>query len=402
MEMLKTIHLVGMGLGLDYITPAIARLIASADVLAGSPRWLDLYPDHSGRRLPLAGTLSDWLEKVTVAAVNERVVILASGDPNFFGIADRLVKRVGQENVRIYPNVTVIQAAFARLKESWAGIKVISLHGRSEDILFQAISNTDRLAVYTDPVNTPARIAELLIGRGQNGWRMCVLEDLGSPDSRISFSRLSDMIGKEFSPLNLVVLWKKEATSPLTLGTPEEDFIHEAGLITKTEVRAVALAKLSLGPNQTLWDLGAGCGSVGLAASLLMPGGRIIAVERVPERIAMIKANQARFGVAGLSVVQGEMPQVLTTLPAPDRVFIGGGGPILSEIVYYSAQRLSAGGVIVVNAVKLDSLESARDAMWDLALDTTQVQISRETQIGDGYYLKAHNPVWLVTGRKGI
>ncbi|MEW6266900.1 MAG: precorrin-6y C5,15-methyltransferase (decarboxylating) subunit CbiE [Thermodesulfobacteriota bacterium] len=400
--MLKTIHVIGLGLGRDDLKPAALRLVEAADVLAGGRRQLEAFPEHAGRKIFLAGNLSEWLDRVAEAAAGGRVVVLASGDPNFYGVASRLIEHVGPENVRLHPNVTLVQAAFARLKETWVGVTVISLHGRDEEALLAAARMNDRLAVYTDPVNTPARIARLLLERGQTAWRMCVLEDLGGPNSRISYFRLHEVTAQEFSPLNLVVLWRKDQTAPLVLGTPDEEFVHEGGLITKAEIRAVALARLGLGPNQTLWDLGAGCGSVGIEATLLLPGGRVIAVEREPERVRQIEANRTRFGVANLAIIQGEMPEALSGLPGPDRVFVGGGGPALEEIIRTAAERLNPGGVLVTAAVKMGSLETAKKALAAAGLktDLIQVQVSRGAALAGDDFLKALNPVWLVRGVK--
>ena len=159
-------------------------------------------------------------------------------------------------------------------------------------------------------------------------YRMCVLENLGEKDQRFTWLSPAEAEKEIFSSLNMVVLLgkPKESLANLHLGLPEAALEHEAGLITKLEVRAVVLAKLQLLPGQVLWDVGAGCGSVGLEASLLLPGGRIIAVEQQPERAGQIMANKSRFGVSNLEVISGSAPGCLEALPRPDRVFIGGGG----------------------------------------------------------------------------
>lgn len=401
-EMLKTIHVVGMGMGPGDLGPSGQRIVDAAEVLAGGRRQLDWFPDHPAEKLALSANLTEWLDALVREARDKRVVVLSSGDPNFFGVADRVTERAGVENVRIHPNVTTVQSAFARLKEPWDGVAVVSLHGRNEEALYSAVQENDRVAVFTDPVHTPDRIARLLLDRGQSGWRMAVFENLGRADARVGFHRLHEAAELEFSQLNLVALWRKGETAPLALGMPDEAFEHEAGLITKTEVRAVALARLNLAPGLTLWDLGAGCGSVGIEASLLLRGGRVVAVERRPERLAQIVANRTRFGVATLEVVEGDLPDGLAGLPVPDRIFIGGGGVRLGEIVRESGRRLTPGGVMVISAVRLDSVAAARDALVGPGYETdvTQVQISRGKPLAGDEYLKALNPVWLITGKK--
>ena len=184
------------------------------------------------------------------------------------------------------------------------------------------------------------------------------------------------------------------------LGLPEEALAHQGGLITKTEVRAVALAALQLLPGLTLWDVGAGCGSVGLEASLLLPGGRIIAVEQDRERAAQIRANADKFGVRHLEVVCGRAPECLASLPDPQRVFIGGGGPDLAEILQTVLGRLGRGGRVVLTAALLETLETARSVLaqagWEV--EVTQLQVSRSRPLAGSIFMQALNPVWIVTG----
>jgi precorrin-6Y C5,15-methyltransferase (decarboxylating) len=399
---MKTIHVLGLGLGPQDLTTAGQRLIQRSEALAGGARLLGLFPEHPGPKLVLTKKVDQWLEEVAQTAQERRVTVLASGDPGFYGVAARLVDRFGPERVVIHPNVSTVQAAFARLKQPWQDAAFVSLHGRSEDNLWRALASSPRVAVFTDAHNTPGRIARLLLERGQEHWSICVLEDLGSARERIGEYTLDQAAGQDFSPLNLVVLKRLAQPKVLLLGAPEAAYQHQAGLITKPEARAVALAKLALKPGQTLWDLGAGSGSLGLEASLLVQGGRIVAVEREPDRVRDIKANRKAYGVANLEVVRADLPRGLEALPDPDRVFVGGGGRDLEAIIEAAARRLPQGGVLVVSLVRLEALEGVMGAMKEMGLqaEATLLQVSRGRPLGDGNYLKALNPVWLIRGRK--
>lgn len=396
------IQVIGVGMGLDDLPAKSLRAIEQAQVLAGGRRLLDMFPQHLGQRLVLEGRLEPWLRELARLAQDQRVAVLASGDPGFFGIAQRLLQHLGPEALVMHPNVTSVQAAFARLKEPWQEAAVVSLHGRGLATLPPALAGRERVAVFTDPTNTPAAVARLLLERGQDCWRMWVLEDMGGPDERLGQYSLEQAAAAQFAPLNLVVLGRQAGPALLRLGLPEEAYQHQAGLITKAEVRAVVLSKLELGPGLTLWDLGAGCGSLGLEASLLLAGGSIVAVERDPDRVAMIEANRRRLGVANLEVVRAELPQGLQDLADPDRVFIGGGGAALGDIINSALGRLRPSGVLVVAAVRLEALEDARAALAQagLAAEVTQVQISRGAPLGGGSFLKALNPVWLIKGSR--
>ena len=365
---MQPIYVIGMGLGPEDITPAMAEIIAKAQVLAGGRRLLDWFAAHKAERLKLSGDIGAWLEDVAKAANTKQVVVLASGDPGFFGVAGAVVKRLGRDNVIVMPNISAVQAACARLGLQWGQAAHVSLHASAQKglgALWRAMAFYDLVSVYTRPGLDPADIAAILNERGLGGWRMNVLEDLGSADERIGVYEPGQAADMDFSALSVVLLERTGRPAKFHLGMPEEAYEHENSLITKAEVRAVALAKLEPEPGLTLWDLGAGSGSLGLEASLLLPGGRVVAVEQNPGRVEMIKTNRARFGVGMLEVVQGAAPEALAELPLPDRVFIGGGGKDLAAIIRAAAEVLSPGGVIVVSAVLLQSLEAAHTALAD-------------------------------------
>jgi precorrin-6Y C5,15-methyltransferase (decarboxylating) len=250
-----------------------------------------------------------------------------------------------------------------------------------------------------------------LLERSRGAARLCILEDLGQETERVTRLSPEEAKDREFSPLNMVVIFPEVGAAPfdaalqppgtarLHLGLPEAAFAHQRGLITKAEVRAVVLAKLELHPGLVLWDVGAGCGSVGLEASLLLPGGRIIAVEQDRERAAQIQANREKFGVGNLEVVSGHAPKCLADLPDPQRVFIGGGGRDLEGILKMVLSRLDRDGKMVLTATLLETLEAARRVLPETGWRTEviQLQVSRSQPLGGGIFMQALNPVWIVT-----
>ncbi len=407
---MNTVHVVGLGMSPADLTPGAWELIWEAQVLVGGRRLLGYFPDHPAVKITLGKDPEAVLKQLPELAAAKRVVVLASGDPNFYGVAPLVVKILGADRVAIYPNVTAVQAACARLKISWQDAAIISLHGRGLGPLAAALGRAEKLIIYTDPEHTPAAIATFLLQQGNATARLWVLEDLGQPTERITRLIPEEARGREFSPLNLVVVLEEFAGFPegqprpgaLHLGLPEDALAHEAGLITKSEVRAVVLAKLQLGPGQVLWDLGAGCGSVSLEASLLLPGGQICAVERDPGRAAQIRANRAKFGVPNLEVVEGCAPECLATLPRPQRVFVGGGGGKLRDILKEAMARLAPGGLVVLSATLLETLESARQTLTTAGwpYEVVHLQVSRSRSLGEGAYLQALNPVWIISGWK--
>jgi precorrin-6Y C5,15-methyltransferase (decarboxylating) len=403
----RCIDVVGMGLGVDDLTSHHRRIIEQADVLIGGRRLLALFSDTPAEKKAIGKVLDEIITYIRHRMARKSIVVLASGDPLFFGIGTRLVEAFGPERVTIHPNVSSVAAAFARIKEPWNGVRIISLHGRkNQGELLRALAEEDRIAVLTDPEHGPAWLARLILDRLGSGFRMAVMEALGAPAERHGWYRLEQAATGKFAEPNLVIL-KRE--SPATaahrrpvLGTPDEWFEHDRGLITKSEVRAVALAKLRLEEGQVFWDLGAGSGSVAVESSLLIGKGRIVAIEKDPRRVEQIRANARRFRVRNLSVVHAVLPAGLARLPKPDRIFIGGGGKELPSIIAVAVRRLKPDGIVVINTVLMQSVHDASAALRRLgfATEMVQVQIHRSAPMPWSERLEALNPVWIITGSR--
>ena len=400
------LHLIGISPDLQCLPPAAAALIEEADVLAAGDRLLGLFSKEV--KIPLSLPLQGWLEELKAwQSKGKKVVVLASGDPNYYGLARRLLTVIEPDLVTIIPAPTVVQEAFARLKTSWERTETVSLHGREPQTAFwSALFRAGRgcgsgyLAVYTDPDNTPAAIARRLADRGFANWRLIVFENLGARDEHCAALTLSEAESLTFSPLNLVILECLKRPARISPGLPESEFVHEAGLITKREVRAAALGLLDLQPHHTLWDLGAGCGSVSIEAASLITHGSVWAVEKAPRRLEQIAANRAFFGAAQVEVVADDSLSAMNRLPPPDRVFIGGGGGSLPEIIREVRMRLGPDGLILINALSLASLNLATTAISGegLELSITQLQAARSEPLGGSLFLKPLNQVWLVKG----
>lgn len=396
------VQVVGLGMSPADLTPKALEIIREAQVLVGGRRLLGYFPEHPAQKIVLGKDPESTLGQIPSLAADQRVVVLASGDPLYYGVGPLVVKVLGPEQVIVHPNITAVQAACARLQMDWQDAQIISLHGRGWEPLEKALERAEKLIIYTDPEHHPGAVARLLLGRGQGAARMCVLEDLGQETERLTWLSPEEAKDREFSPLNVVVILTTPAPRAprLHLGLPEEALDHEQGLITKAEVRAVVLAKMELSPGLVLWDLGAGCGSVGLEASLLIPGGKIIAIEQNPDRAGQVRANAAKFGVSQLEVVCGQAPGCLADLPTPHRVFIGGGGQNVAGILQAAITLLAPGGRLVLTATLLETLETARAVLgaagWQM--EVVQLQVSRSRPLGGGAFMQALNPVWIVTG----
>jgi precorrin-6Y C5,15-methyltransferase (decarboxylating) len=378
--------------GLDgaALPPGAAQALATAQVVVGAPHQL------AAVAVPTKATVLGpaALDELPPAACT---VVLASGDPGFFGIVRALRER-GLRPV-VLPARSSVARAFALLGRSWDDVAVVSAHGRSLRSALNVCRARPAVAVLTGPEAGAVEIAAGLVG-----WHRSVFvaEDLGSP-----YERVRRFDGQVSDP-HLVLCLADEHAVPargwIAGGEPvppaagwaldEAQFSHRAGMITKSEIRALALARLAPGPGRLVWDLGAGSGSVGIECARL--GAAVVAVERDPAQCTRLVANAYAHGV-DIRLIEGAAPAALDRLPEPDAVFVGGGGP---DVVRAAAQASSR---IVVALAALDRVAPCRAALRESGHQVEGVQLaaSRFVELPNGTVrLAATNPVLLLWGRR--
>jgi precorrin-6Y C5,15-methyltransferase (decarboxylating) len=405
--------LAGVGMARSDIPAQTERWIDHAEILVGGERVLDWFPEHPGKRIPFQATMDPSLDEATALSANNRVLVLASGDPLFFGVGRRLVRRLGRERILVFPNINSVQALFARIAEPWEDVRSLSLHGRSGSDWLQEVSAGHKVALFTDPQHTPAWIAQQVADAGIVECRLMVGENLGRPDEMVRVLTVAEASRITFAPLNVVAILpgaanasepegaassQDEPAAPV-LGLDDNAFAHQAGLITKKEVRAVVLASLQLRPGLVLWDVGAGSGSVAVEAARLTKLGQVVAMEKDPDRFRQLLENIGQFGNGAILPVSGQAPQALRGLSDPDRVFIGGSGGELPAILAEVARRLRPQGRVVQTAVTLETLAEIQ-AFWrrqPFEVNIIQLQVNRSVPVGDALRLEALNPVFIVT-----
>ncbi|HCC54675.1 MAG TPA: bifunctional cobalt-precorrin-7 (C(5))-methyltransferase/cobalt-precorrin-6B (C(15))-methyltransferase [Desulfobulbaceae bacterium] len=399
-----------IGVGSKGLTAEQAGMLAQCGLIVGDSRHLALVQGMSGKKSPIS-PLAPALEKIRLALATGDVGVLASGDPLFFGIGRCLLKEFEKEQMVILPALSTMQEACARFHLPWDDMALVSLHGRKALHVPGLLLGREKTFAFTDRHNTPDRLARQLVDYLKlietddllAHCRMHVAENLGTVAERLFSRTLPEAAGQDFAELNVLIVTRPRlaAEDLPVFGISEAEIAHSRGLITKNEVRAVTLHALRLPSTGVLWDLGAGSGSISVAAARMRPGLTVFAVDQQDEAMANIKKNIRQFGGYNIIPIQGGAPEILDSLPNPDRVFVGGSGGALAEIIGQAARRLHSGGRLVVNGVTEKTVAEAPQCMaaHGLQVEMTRMQIERTTY-PETVPGKVLNPITVMTGRK--
>lgn len=392
------ISVVGLSGG-EPVGKSALRALENADLVVGGLRHLD-FLRPTCRSLAIKGDLLEILDEID--SESGSVCVVSSGDPGFFGMVRSLAERFGPTRLDVYPAPSSVSLAFARLGLAWDDAVVVSAHGRSLEDGVAILANVQKGAVFTSPTNPPEAIGKALIdlihGRmhSRDFPKAVVCSRLDEPDESITYCTLDELAQGPWDPLSVVIILGEQLVSPtsvLAWGLPTERFAYRDGMITKSEVRAVALGKLELPTSGVLWDVGAGSGSVAIECAALCPGLRVIAIERCAEDASRIELNASAHGV-NVEVVLGEAPGALEGIADPDRVFVGGGG---IEVLDAVVGRLKPGGRVVATYASVDRALLAYRRLGSMV----EVGVSKAESIGDGVRLVANNPVLIAWGPSG-
>ena len=392
-------------IGLDGrpLSREAAGLLEEAAIVAGGRRHLEDLAVEPERATPLEGNLSAALARIE--ADNGPVVVLASGDPGFFGITRLLGERFGTTNLRVLPAVSSVALAFARAGLSWDDAVTVSAHGREPRRAVNVCRSHPKVAVLTSPDFGPAELAGALDGLGRT---FIVAERLGGPDERVFCGDAGSVVGMGWDDPNVVIVMDEERASGKgwisssregagRWALPEDEFEHRSGMITKRPTRALALSRLGPGPGDLVWDVGAGSGSVAIECARL--GAAAVAVERDPESCARIRRNAERHA-AYVEVVEGDAPEALRDLPEPDAVFVGGTGGAFEEIVKLCAVR--ARRSVVLTLIGLERVVPAGKVLENcgLEVETTFLQTSSVRGIASMHRIVPEGAAFLVCGSR--
>lgn len=409
---MRKVTIIGAGPGNpDLLSRAALDAIDIADVVIGAHRALvgiDVPPDVV--RCELVKT-ADIVAALTDAASWQRAVVVMTGDVGLFSGARRLVEALSGDarvDVRIIPGISSASYLAARLARPWQDWRFASAHGVACDIVAEA-ERTGELFLVTSGGEDPSRLSGELVQAGFGDARVTVAERLSYPDERITCATASEIAGQTFDDLNVMLIeFAGGAGSPAnsrwpyaSSGIPDELFIRGDVPMTKQEVRAVALAKLRLTATDTVWDVGAGTGSVSIEAALVARAGSVWSVERNVAGVQLIRENADAFGCGNVHAVPGVAPDALAKLPVPDAVFVGGSAGELPSIVEAALEKNSQVR-LCVPCVTVETLTEACALLSGSrfkGFEACQVSAARAEAVGSHHLMKAQNPVFLVSAR---
>ncbi|AFL73658.1 bifunctional cobalt-precorrin-7 (C(5))-methyltransferase/cobalt-precorrin-6B (C(15))-methyltransferase [Thiocystis violascens] len=395
--------IVGIGEdGLPGLGEEARRAVAEATVLFGGERHLALVPERAGQRRQTWPSPFGAAYDQLLALRGSPVCVLASGDPMFYGIGGSLAERIAPDEMRILPAPASVSLAAARMGWPVQETRIVPAHGRPLERVNLYLTDGARLLVLSADAHTPAQLATLLDARGFGDSRLSVFERLGGPAERRLDGLAADWTHPPGAALNLIAVACRAGPDALPwsrrCGLPDDAYAHD-GQLTKRDIRAATLARLAPLPGERLWDVGAGCGSIGIEWMRAERGCRAIAIESDASRRALIERNRTRLGVPELDLVAGRAPEALEGLASPDAVFIGGGLTV-AGVADRCWQALKPGGRLVANAVTVQSEAFLVGLRARIGGDLTRIAIAHASPLGrfDGW--RPAMPVTLLTAVK--
>ncbi|WP_394154286.1 precorrin-6y C5,15-methyltransferase (decarboxylating) subunit CbiE [Vibrio maritimus] len=390
--------------GCVSLSSKAVNAVSQARVVAGHPRHLAWFPQFKGLFLDMTDGFSSWLLQVIEESAEGGVVVLASGDPLFFGIGTTLLKQLPKQELAFIPSHSSPQLAFSRLGISWPRAQYLSLHGRELIGIVSQMQSAELYVLLTDGTNTPQRIASHLVEFHQLQWKLSVCEQLGSVEERITSFSVEELANcqHDFDSLNIIVA---ERLVDIRWGghgqfASDHSFAKRTpknGLITKESIRNLAITQLKVQAEDVVWDIGAGSGSIAIEAAKFAVEGMVYAVECNAECFDVIDANRRSHATDNVQLIKHKAPAGLTELPPPNAVFIGGSRGQMNDILELCWERLHSHGRMVVSAVTFDTASEVYQWLRtnSVDFDVQLINISHLQPLAHYHRYQAENPIHL-------
>ena len=391
---MKEINIIGMGMSEKTLTREALDLISEADILIGAKRLTNEFAHM--KKPSFNAYLSNDILEIIEKTDSEKIAILVSGDVGFYSAAEKLVDVLKDYNPNLISGISSVSYFFAKCSLPWKDANLISCHGLDTNIVSSVRRNRYTFAL------TGKNIPELqneLIKYGFGDLKVWIGENLGSNEESVQESIISDLGGKEFSSLTVLIIENPDFDSRIRTGIPDEEFIRGKVPMTKSEVRAVCLSKLSLSSSDIAYDIGCGTGSVTIEMAFSAYDGKVYAFDKNEEAISLLEQNCQKFHLDNVEAICGLAPECLKDLPVPDVAFIGGSSGNMDEIVSY-LYGINSKIKLVITAVTLENAMAALDSLKNIGIksDIVQVAVSKGRGIGELHMLIAQNPIFIISG----
>lgn len=375
------LHIIGMGdNGVESLTPTARAVLDGAQVIVGAERHHALTEALDVQRLSWPSpfsALTQTLEKLR----GKQVVVLATGDPLWYSVGVNLAQNFDPKDVVFHPQVSAFQLAAARMGWGLSGVETLTIHGRAPEVILPSLAPHQKLILLTAGAQCPGAVADLLKARGYGASKMTVLAHMGGVDEA-RFEGTADQwshVVPEFHSLAIDCILDAGAAPLPRFGLPDEVFVSD-GTMTKRDIRALTVAKLMPMRDALLWDIGCGSGSVAIEWMRSAQDAKAIGIERRQDRRAMALENAITLGAPTLKIINDDVPNALSDLPAPDAVFIGGG---LSHDTFEAAwAALKLHGRLVANAVTLEGEAVLLALFAKHGGDLSRIALSRAEPVG--------------------
>ena len=410
---MEKVYIVGIGDdGVAGLSQTARSVLDQAELLIGSSQALAGLPESGVERFVVRDDFEQVVDLIN-GQPDKRIVFMVTGDPLFYGTTRLLYEKIGKERFEILPHVSIMQLAFARVKENWDEAFLADLASKPVSQIADRIRSAEKVGLFTSNESTPSMIAKTLIAQGLDYFNAFVCENLASPYEKVTRAELADLVDQEFGPLNVMILVRKQgavarpaAGNEFRLfGNADASFQQskpKKGLLTPSEIRAVALAELNLRSDSVVWDVGAGSGSLSVEAAQIASNGQVFAIEMDVDDVSMIQENAKRFGTVNLKPILGKAPEAWSDIPDPDAIFLGGTGRALSELVQLAWERLKSGGTLVANMSSIENLNEVRGYLQKTSAEPNvwMMQFSRGNPQMESLRFESINPTFLVSAVK--
>lgn len=409
----KEIALIGIGMGnRETLTIEACETMKETQLLIGASRMIDSVPEEfkKGKAQFVSYKAQEILSYIQNHPQYEKIAVLLSGDVGFYSgarfLSDQIRAWKEQENIQLQVKMvcgisSVVYFA-ARLQIPWEDMKLMSLHGRNQNVI-GALQQNEKVFTLTNGAEGVQTISKALIQYGMEEIKIYLGRQLGSAEEEIEEGHPSDFRAYQKEGLCVVVLINEKAEeAPITHGIADEEFLRDKVPMTKEEVRSISISKLGLRRNSVIYDIGAGTGSISVECAKTAVDGMVYAIEKKPEACKLIEQNQYRLGACNLQIIAGEAPEVLADLPTPTHAFIGGSSGKLEEILNVLWEK-NPEIRVVLNAISLETLAEVTSLLkkYEFAKkEILQVTIAKAKEIGNYQMMMGQNPVYVVTLQK--